>query len=96
MDGVAVAAPGSCADGCCGLQGSTSSRWWQPRVTRPPSNHRSLISSPTGIDVKPLVAAPLDLTDPESHADEAPVLYEAASCELATPLLRAVCSHIRF
>lgn len=34
-----------------------------------------------GIDIKPLAAAPLDLTDPESHADEAPVLYEAASCE---------------
>ncbi len=31
--------------------------------------------------MKPLAAAPLDLTDPESHADEAPVLYEAASCE---------------
>ena len=31
--------------------------------------------------MKPLAAAPLDLTDPESHADEAPVLFEAASCE---------------
>jgi hypothetical protein len=39
------------------------------------------VAAVAGIDVKPLVSAPLDLTDPESHADEAPVLYEAASCE---------------
>jgi hypothetical protein len=38
-----------------------------------------------GIDIKPIVAAPLDLlAEQGSHADEAPVLYEASSCEWAS------------
>ena len=42
-------------------------------------------SLPAGIDIKPIVAAPLDLlAEQGSHADEAPVLYEASSCERAS------------
>ncbi|KAI3425347.1 hypothetical protein D9Q98_009111 [Chlorella vulgaris] len=37
------------------------------------------VAAVAGIDIRPLVAAPLDLSNQESHADEAPVLYEAGS-----------------
>ncbi|PSC75210.1 thiamine biosynthetic bifunctional enzyme chloroplastic isoform C [Micractinium conductrix] len=37
------------------------------------------VAAVAGIDVRLLVAAPLDLTAQESHADEAPVLWEAGS-----------------
>ena len=35
----------------------------------------------SGIDIKPLISAPLDMARQEGAADEPPVLYEAGSCE---------------
>lgn len=51
--------------------------------------HCTTLSSPlcSGIDMRPLVAAPLELSGRESHADEAPVLYQAGSCECVLLML---------